>query len=98
VEAAVDQHLPQAGPQRLGQPGPVEPEGVDALDLADAAPFQPLHDQDPGRRQLGVDGRHVDPVGRDQGGGDLGRVSSLKPEVELLAQPVGELGARSVTW
>jgi hypothetical protein len=91
VEVAVDQHLAQAGAQqRLGQPGTVKAEGVDPLDLADADPVQPLHDQDPGRRQLGVDGRHVDLVAGGQCG-DLGRVAGLQPEVELLAQPVGEL-------
>jgi hypothetical protein len=95
VEAAVDQHLAQgAAQQRLGQPGPVPAEGVDALDLAHADPVQPLHDQDPGRGQLAVDGRHVDLIGGGHGGGDLGGVAGLQPEVELLAQPVGELAGQ----
>jgi hypothetical protein len=92
VEAAVDQHLAQgAAQQRLGQPGPVQAEGVDPLDLAHADPVQPLHDQDPGRGQLAVDGRHVDLIGGGHGGGDLGGVAGLPPEVELLPEPVGEL-------
>ena len=91
MEAAVDQHLAEAGAQQgLGQPGPVKAEGVDPLDLADADPVQPLHDQDPGGGQLGVDDRHVHPVVVGEGG-DVAGVAGLEPEVELLAQPVGEL-------
>jgi hypothetical protein len=40
-----------------------------------------------------VDGRHVD-LARVGEGGDLARVAGLEPEVELLAQPVGELAGQ----
>jgi hypothetical protein len=76
------------------RPGPVQAHGVDPLDLADADPVQPLHDQDSGRRQLGVDGRHPHPVVGGEPGGDLGRVAGLQPEVELLAEPLGELAGQ----
>ena len=93
VEVAVHQHLLQrAAQQGLGQRGPVHPEGVYLFGLAHADAVQPLHREDTSGGELVVDTGHSDgtaPVPHPAA--DERRVAGLDAEVQLLAEPIGEL-------
>jgi hypothetical protein len=92
VVDTIDHHLPKVGSkERVRDRPPINGPPADLLAVTNADTLELLHRQDSPADEGLVDERHVQIRHAFEVARDHGRVRGLDPEVELFAEPVGEL-------